>query len=568
MKTTKLLILTSLISLNTVFAHENMENDSSFPRLENPFFGQKPPGLIPEIFSPRIVSTEHSGLVAGFLPDLKEFYFRKYDEGLENDALVAIQYKDNLWTETFVVPRGEISPDGKILYKGNEYREQTPSGWSAIKSLGAPFDSIPIMRLTASSKGTYYFDDVSLFNAKPPIVHIRYSRLIDGIHEKPRTLDLDTGTTLKFHPFIAPDESYLIFDSKTENGNADIYISFRQKDGSWGTAINLGDTINTELSEVYGSVTPDGKYFFFRRTLSNGKKNTMWVDTGFIEALRPKSDEFPVLQGPYLGQKSPGLIPEVFAPGFVSINGRYEGTISFSPDLDEIYFGAKNKNKETAIYFSKIESNKWTPIEKVAFTKGKKEEEIHPFVSPNGKRIYFTAFSSDMSDTTIWYVNRLEHSWSEAIKLDLPINDDLVFFPNQTKKGDLYYFNLSKRKTYYAAYSKGGFPEVKEVEIEPGFHHVFISPNQDYLVVNARNKNDGRNDNDLYVAFKEQDGTWAKPINLGDAVNTNVNEKSPSITPDGKYLFFGRDEEDGKANIYWVNTEIITSLKATYFKQQ
>jgi len=77
--------------------------------------------------------------------------------------------------------------------------------------------------------------------------------------------------------------------------------------------------------------------------------------------------------------------------------------------------------------------------------------------------------------------------------------------------------------------------------------------------VNARNKEDeGRNDNDLYVSFKEQDSTWAKPINLGDAVNTNVNEKSPSITPDGKYLFFGRDEEDGYANIYWVSTEVIT----------
>ncbi len=270
----------------------------------------------------------------------------------------------------------------------------------------------------------------------------------------------------------------------------------------------------------------------------------------------------------YFDQEPPGLIPEVFAPGIVSINGRYEGAISFSPDLDEIYFGAKNKDKETDIYFSKLEGNKWTPIKKAAFAKEKKDEEIHPFVSPNGKRIYFTAFSSDMSDTGIWYVSRLEHSWSNAVKLDLPTNDDLVFFPNQSKKGDLYYFNLSEMKTYYAAYSNGGFPEAKEVEIEPGFHHVFISPNEDYLVVNARNKeNEGRNDNDLYVSFKEHDGTWAKPINLGDAVNTNVNEKSPSITPDGKYLFFGRDEEDGNANIYWVSTEIITELKTAYFKQ-
>jgi len=283
------IILTLVFTLffNSCKTKKQNANDPDFPRLENPFFVQKPPGSIPEIFVPRIVSTERSEIETAFSPDVKEFYFRKFDEGLENDALVAIQYKDNLWDESFVVPRGEISPDGKILYKGNEYREQTPSGWSAIKSLGAPFDSIPIMRLTASSKGTYYFDDVSLFNDKPPIVHIRYSRLIDGIHEKPRTLDIDTGTTLKFHPFIAPDESYLIFDSKTENGNADIYISFRQKDGSWGTAINL-DKINTELSEVYGSVTTDGNFFFFRRTLGNGKKNKMWVDAGFIEALRPK----------------------------------------------------------------------------------------------------------------------------------------------------------------------------------------------------------------------------------------------------------------------------------------
>lgn len=281
------LILVVVLLINACNTKKQKVNDPDFPRLENPFFGQKPPGLIPEIFAPRIVSTKQSELAAPFSPDIEEFYFRSYDEGLENDALVSIQYKDNLWTETFVVPRGEISPDGKILYIGNEFREQTSSGWSAIKSLGAPFDSIPIMRLTASSKGAYYFDDVSRFNDKPPIVHIRYSRLIDGIHEKPRTLDLDTGTTLKFHPFIAPDESYLIFDSKPENGNADIYISFRQKDGSWGTAINLGDTINTEHSDVYGSVTSDGKYFFFSRTLSNGKKNRMWVDAGFIEALRP-----------------------------------------------------------------------------------------------------------------------------------------------------------------------------------------------------------------------------------------------------------------------------------------
>ena len=262
-------------------------NNSGFPDLESPFFAQKPPGSIPEVFAPRMIS-KVGGEHEAFSPNTKEIYFRRFDEGLKDSALVAIQYKDNLWTETFTVPRGEISPDGTILYKGNEYRERTPSGWSKLRPLGAPFDSIPIMRLTASSEGTYYFDDISFVDNKPTAVHIRYSRLIDGTYEKPRTLDVDLGTKPQFHPFIAPDESYLIFDSRPENGNNDIYISFHQKDGSWSTAINLGDTINTELHEVYGSVTPDGKYFFFRRTLSDGTHRTMWVDTNFIEKLRPK----------------------------------------------------------------------------------------------------------------------------------------------------------------------------------------------------------------------------------------------------------------------------------------
>jgi len=280
-------VLAFTVFLNACNTKKQKVSNADFPRLEDPFFAQKPPGSIPEVFAPRMISIgqdEHET----FSPNTKEIYFRRFDEGLKDSAFVAIQYNANRWTETFVVPRGEISPDGKILYKGNEYREQTSSGWSEVKPIGAPFDSIPIMRLMASSKGTYYFDDVSSFGNESPMVNIRYSRLIDGIREKPRTLNFDMGTTLQFHPFIAPDESYLIFDSRPEGGNNDIYISFRQKDGSWGDAINLGDTINTEFSDVYGSVTSDGKYFFFRRTLSNDEKNTMWVDTGFIEALRPK----------------------------------------------------------------------------------------------------------------------------------------------------------------------------------------------------------------------------------------------------------------------------------------
>lgn len=289
----------------------------------------------------------------------------------------------------------------------------------------------------------------------------------------------------------------------------------------------------------------------------------------FLNACTTKNQvsndsDSPTIESHFLGQKTPGLIPEIFAPGIVSINGRFEGAISFSPDLEEMYFGASNEDDETHIYFSKLQDNQWTPIKRASFTSGKKKEELHPFVSPNGNRIYFTALDSAFSDEKIWYVNRLEDSWTEAILLESPINDDMVFYPNQARNGDLYYFNLSKFKMYSAPNRNGEFPETREMGIEFG-HHGFISPSQDYLLVTDRNKEDeGRKDNDVYVYFKNQDGTWTKPINLGNTINSNFNEKSPSITPDGKYLFFGRDERDiepGLSNIYWVDVQVIERLR-------
>ena len=275
-----------LLSLLTMSCATHNQDES--PVLEGTYLGQTPPGLMPELFAPDIIQTEHREAEAAFTPDLKEFYFRRRGGEYKNNTLVVIQYKDKRWTESVVPPRaGEpfISPDGKILYLGNKYRERINSGWSEVKSLGALFNDIPIMRLTVSSKGTYYFDEASR------IGNIRYSRLIDGKREKPRTLDKDIEMgKMKAHPFIAPDESYLIWDDEAEGGygDNDLYISFRQKDGSWSAAINLGDKINTEFAEAYGSVSPDGKYFFFHRGFGGDTGDIFWVDAQVIENLRPK----------------------------------------------------------------------------------------------------------------------------------------------------------------------------------------------------------------------------------------------------------------------------------------
>ena len=283
-----ILILVGILSLQGCNTKKEETKDSDTPTIENPYLGQKPPGLLPELFAPDIIKTEFRQAAGTFTPDLKEFYFRRRGGEYESNALVVVKYIDNKWSESLVETKaGEpfISLDGKTMHLGKNYRERTTSGWSEKKSLGDPFNSYRIMRLTASSNGTYYFDEAS--ETGP----LRYSRLINGVHEKPKTLNIEDIGNWNAHPYIAPDESYIIWDDQRESGfgGADLYISFRQKDGSWGPSINLGDTINTEFADAYGSITPDGKYFFFHRGYGNNKADIFWVDAKVIMNLKHKN---------------------------------------------------------------------------------------------------------------------------------------------------------------------------------------------------------------------------------------------------------------------------------------
>ncbi|MDK2593974.1 hypothetical protein [Pseudoalteromonas obscura] len=261
--------------------------------LEGPYLGQKPPGIIPEIFAPGVVTTDGWEYGGVFTPDLKEFYFLRDGKIDKSQELVVFQYKNNRWHESIVSKRvGQpfISPDGKKMHLGKRYKERTNSGWSEIKQLAPSFKDIPIMRLTASAKGTYVFDDADRSGNGV----LRYSRLVDGKREAPKPLSkvINTGKW-NAHPFIASDESYILWDGERPGGygDADIYISFKQPNGSWGAAINLGDKVNTKAWEAAAGVTSDGKYLLFNRnsgTEENTNIDIYWVDAKIIEDLRPK----------------------------------------------------------------------------------------------------------------------------------------------------------------------------------------------------------------------------------------------------------------------------------------
>ena len=272
-----ILPLILILFLNACNTKKQTAIDIEVPSLEDLYFGLEPPGLVAKPFTPGI--GWELGEVHG--QGLEEFYFTPSVEIPLSPLVVSFRKENGFWKNYQFYSTG-----GDTMYSKDKYIERTETGWSEIKSLGAPFDSIPIMRLTASSQGTLVFDEFTRDGSGV----LRYSRLVNGKREAPKPFSaaINTGKW-KAHPFIALDESYIIWDMEREGdyGKGDMYISFKQPDGTWGTAINFGDTINTDGEDGGGYVTPDGKYLSYCPSCKP-PFNRMWVDAKIIETLKPK----------------------------------------------------------------------------------------------------------------------------------------------------------------------------------------------------------------------------------------------------------------------------------------
>ncbi len=59
------------------------------------------------------------------------------------------------------------------------------------------------------------------------------------------------------------------------------------------------------------------------------------------------------------------------------------------------------------------------------------------------------------------------------------------------------------------------------------------------------NRAGGKGKMDIWVSYLQEDGKWQEPINLGTNINTELDEKSPFIHPDDQSLYFSSDSWTG-----------------------
>lgn len=253
-----------------------------------PYVSDKP---LPEptIFAEGAISTGDFESHPAFTPDGKTLYFLKSNPTFTFWTIMVTHFKNNKWTTPEVLPiSGQyrdadpfITSDGSKFFfisdrPTNEKRsldiwvmEKSANGWSEPRNLGAPVNSSgDEWYPTVAADGTLYFG--SDRQGGKGLTDIYRSRLVDGKYTTPENLGENINTQFEeYEPYIAPDQSYLIFMTARPDGlgGSDLYISY-QRDGTWTKAVNLGDKINSKGSEYSPTVSPDGKYFFWSSTRS------------------------------------------------------------------------------------------------------------------------------------------------------------------------------------------------------------------------------------------------------------------------------------------------------------
>ena len=283
------------------------------------YLGQDPPGLSAELFSPGLITTdsmEHSA--PAFSPDGKVVLWTVLDRSYRA-SMMEMAFENGKWSAprrpTFADSTADdyypsFSPDGKSLYFSS--RRKVPAGFPDDRGIriwrverndgrwGSPvlFDTTVLKgenyAHSITKDGTMYYSTSKggsvnwcLYSVqKTSEGHLKSELLPYSIN----SVDYEDG------PYVAPDESFLIFESQRPEGlggSGDLYISFRSSDGGWNIPVNMGPKINSIATERFARLSPDGKFLFFGSTRNSSATrigfDIYWIDAEIINELRKEA---------------------------------------------------------------------------------------------------------------------------------------------------------------------------------------------------------------------------------------------------------------------------------------
>ena len=273
----------------------------------------------------------------------------------------------------------------------------------------------------------------------------------------------------------------------------------------------------------------------------------------------------------YFGQTPPGDKPVIFAPGVISLKGRFERVPAFSPDGKELFFTVTTPDWSPTIMYSKNENGQWSEPDTAFFAKVYNNTE--PFFSPDGQRLYFASNRPPGAppwNGEIWMIERTKEGWSEPKHLGAAVNSNTSdYHPAVTNDGTLYFASArdaeqSGPDIYRSRLVDGQYQEAERLGESINSNHQewdpFVTPDES-LIIFKSDRPGGFGDMDLYISFRRKDGSWTSAKNMGPNINTSDHDDAGDISPDGKFLFFARRKGSDEMDIYWVDSKIIQDMR-------
>lgn len=201
---------------------------------------------------------------------------------------------------------------------------------------------------------------------------------------------------------------------------------------------------------------------------------------------------------------------------------------------------------------------------------------LDPALSADGRRLYYSSYrplSDSPGDTATradtWYVDRLGAGWGAPRRIDGPVNSPAIdMYPSPTRGGALYFDSFrspsGQRLVYRAApdgrdgwHAPGLLP--RTINSDSGASNLFVDPDERYVIFATRMP-DGFGGADLHISWRDGAG-WTAPLNLGRRVNTVDVEFCPSVSNDGRVLYFTRAIPSGgpprERNIHMIRLDLL-----------
>lgn len=177
------------------------------------------------------------------------------------------------------------------------------------------------------------------------------------------------------------------------------------------------------------------------------------------------------------------------------------------------------------------------------------DRAIDPFVTPDGRLLYFSSNAPTSPDDTTedyntWVAERIGGDWRQPRPLPAPINSDAnEVFVSADRDGSLYFGRAEPdgpRRFFTARRTGDGFAAPVPLALETGDARIgnpSIAADGAFLVFWATTGPDGTGPSDLLISCRTAEGGSA-PIDPGPPVNSEWAELAPHVDPAGRWLYF------------------------------